>query len=161
MRIDETDTSVLAQQLRVGPRELLETVGGPWQVSARDAVDEHVLPGTLFVGRAGPSVAVLVRTGAASEVQVGVARGSWLDPGTLRWQVAEPSTTLTAPPADALPAEVDAFLVDLGAAVDAAAEAKAPQLITCRYCGALVAPEHALGEDTCQGCGTSVFGVVY
>ena len=161
MRIDETDTSVLAQQLRVGPRELLETIGGPWHVCARDAVDERVVPGTLFVGRAGPSVALLVGIGAEPGVQVGLARGSWLDPATLRWRVVEPSVTLTTPPVDAPSTDVDAFLTALGAAVEAAAEAKAAHLVTCRYCGALVAPEHALGDDTCQDCGTSVFGVLY
>jgi hypothetical protein len=119
------------------------------------------VPGTLFVGRAGPSVAVLVGSAAAPRVLVGVARGSWLDPGTLRWQVGDPSATLAPPPVGAPSADVDDFLADLRAAVDAAAEAKAALLVTCRYCGALVAPEHALGDQTCHGCGSAVFGIVY
>lgn len=161
MRIDETDTSVLAQQLRVGPRELLESIGGPWYVTLRDPAAERELPGTLFVGRAGPSVALFVDTAPCPNLHVGVASGQWIDPATLLWQVGEPSRTLTTPIASAPSAEVDAFLEGLRVAVDAAADARAPQLVTCRYCGTLVAPEHALGEESCQDCGTVVFGVVY
>jgi ribosomal protein L32 len=56
---------------------------------------------------------------------------------------------------------VDRFLVELREAVDAAAAAKAPTLVVCRYCGNLVAPEHAIDVSTCHGCGSSVFGIVY
>ncbi len=58
-------------------------------------------------------------------------------------------------------ADTDVLLDDLRTAVDAAALAKAPILVVCRYCGALVAPEYALGEELCMGCGSTVFGVVY
>lgn len=97
MRIDETDTSALAQQLRVGPRELHETIGGPWYVVGRDPGAERERPGTLFVGRAGPSVALLVGSDRVPVVEVGEARGSWIDPGNLLWSVGAPSTMLSAP----------------------------------------------------------------
>jgi hypothetical protein len=161
MRIDETDTSELAQRLRVGPRELLETVGGPWYVTSRDDGAERERPGTLFVGRAGPSVAVLVGTEESPEVEVGVAVGRWTDPGTLVWDVGTPGVGLTAPGPNAPSTEIDAFLAELGVVIDDASAAKARHLVTCRYCGILVAPELAFGEDSCQGCGTTVLGVVY
>lgn len=161
MRDDGSDTTQLAQRLRLGPGELLETVGGPWRVVRRDGGDEILAPGTLFVGRAGPAVAILVSDEASPLVRVGVALGSWIDPGTLAWSVAEPSVSLRTPDRDAPAGEVDAFLADLGAAVEAAYAVKAPTLVTCRYCGSLVAPEHALRDDTCHACGTNVFGVVY
>lgn len=160
MRLDDTDTSVLAQQLWVGPRELLESVGGPWYVAFRDAVEERGQQGTLFVGRAGPSVAIFVDDAVPPTVIVGAAKGDWLDPGTLRWSLNDPVTTLPVPGPQA-PASVDEFLKDLRVAVEAAADAKAPSLVTCRYCGDLVAPEHALGDDSCQSCGSIVFGIVY
>jgi hypothetical protein len=161
MWIDGSDTTQLAQRLRLGPKELLETLGGPWQVVRRDTGDEILAPGTLFVGRAGPSVAILVSDDPSPLVEVGVARGAWINPGTLAWSLAEPVETLVTPERDAPSLLVDRFLAALGTAVDAAFAAKAPSLVTCRYCGSLVAPEHALREDTCHGCGTSVFGVVY
>ena len=54
-----------------------------------------------------------------------------------------------------------AFLGRLADAVDDAFAAKRPSLVICRYCGALVAPEHALDDDICHGCGTRFLGVVY
>ena len=161
MWIDESDTTQLAQRLRVGPRELLEYIGGPWQVV--DRTDERAIerPGTLFVGRAGPSVAILLSDAADPTILVGVAVGEWQGVWPLLWTIGEPTVALTTPPRDAESEETDDLLDRLGRAVDAAAAAKRPSLVICRYCGALVAPEHALGDDTCHACGTSVLGVVF
>jgi hypothetical protein len=161
MWIDESDTTQLSQRLRLGPRELLESIGGPWQVSERIPEREMERSGTLFVGRAGPSVAILVTDDPDPDVIVGVAVGEWQGVWPLLWSVTDETGVLTTPRRDAPSAEVDGFLADLRRAVDAAASAKAPTLVVCRYCGALVAPEFAVGEEVCQGCGTSVFGIVY
>jgi hypothetical protein len=161
MWIDESDTTQLSQRLRVGPRELLESIGGPWQVSERIPEREMERSGTLFVGRAGPSVAILVTDDPDPEVIVGVAVGQWQGAWPLLWSLTDETGALATPPRDARSADVDVFLDDLRQAVDEAAAAKAPTLVVCRYCGALLAPEHAVGEELCQGCGTSVFGIVY
>lgn len=161
MWIDESDTTQLSQRLRVGPRELLEAIGGPWQVVDRFAEHEMERPGTLFVGRAGPSVGILVTDDVSPEVSVGMAVGEWVGPHPLLWTIAAPVMHLSTPDPGAGAADTDLLLDELREAVDAAARAKAPSLVVCRYCGALVAPEHALGEELCIGCGSSVFGVVY
>lgn len=161
MWIDESDTTQLSQRLRVGPRELLESIGGPWQVVARFSEHEMERPGTLFVGRAGPSVGILVTDDPRPRVSVGMAVGEWVGPASLLWTIAAPVVRLLVPEHDAADAETDVMLDELGAAVDDAARAKHPALVVCRYCGALVAPEHASGEELCMACATSVFGVVY
>ena len=161
MWIDESDTTQLSQRLRVGPRELLESIGGPWQVSERIPEREMESSGTLFVGRAGPSVAILVSDDPDPDVRIGVAVGQWQGAWPLLWSLTDETALLRTPPRDALSAEVDAFLADLQRAVDAAAALKARALVVCRYCGALVAPEHAVGEELCQACGANVFGIVY
>jgi hypothetical protein len=161
MWIDESDTTQLAQRLRVGPRELIESIGGPWQVSERIPEHEMEQTGTLFVGRAGPSVAILVSDEVDPAVRIGAAIGHWQGAWPLLWTLTEPTVSLVTPSRTAPSAEVDRFLVELREAVDAAAAAKAPTLVVCRYCGNLVAPEHAIDESTCHGCGSSVFGIVY
>ena len=161
MWIDESDTTQLSQRLRVGPRELLEAIGGPWQVVERMPEHEMERPGTLFVGRAGPSVGILVADDASPRVVVGMAVGEWAGAHPLLWTIAPPTAHLTTPASGTPAADTDRLLDDLREAVDAAALAKAPSLVVCRYCGALVAPEYALGADLCMGCGSSVFGVVY
>jgi hypothetical protein len=161
MWIDESDTTQLSQRLRVGPRELLEAIGGPWQVVERSSEHEMERPGTLFVGRAGPSVGILVTDDASPEVSVGMAVGEWAGAHPLLWTITSPVVHLRTPSPGAADAETDLLLEDLRVAVDSAALAKAPSLVICRYCGALVAPEYALGEELCMGCGSSVFGVVY
>lgn len=158
---DDTDLTQLAQRVRVGPRELIEAIGGPWFVVDRDPADEIARVGTLFVGRAGPSVAVLVGDEPVPDLLVGVAVGEWLDPGTLVWTLVEPMASTAAAPVQATDAEVADLLATLRDAVDAAYEAKRPDLVVCRYCGVLTAREHALGEDVCQGCGTRILGIVY
>lgn len=159
--IDDTDLPQLAQRLWVGPRELIDAIGGPWFVVRRWADHEMTLPGTLFVGRAGPSVAVLVSDDPVPAVRVGTAEGSWIDPGTLAWSLTEPMVALVAVGRDATDAQVAVMLDSLRRAVDDAFEAKRPHLVVCRYCGALVAPEHAWGEDVCHGCGSRILGIVY
>lgn len=161
MWIDDSDTTQLSQRLHVGPRELLEAVGGPWQVVERFAEHEMERPGTLFVGRAGPSVGILVADDGSPDVSIGMAVGEWAGPHPLLWTIAPKVVRLRVPEPGAAAADTDRLLDDLRDAVDAAALAKAPSLVICRYCGALVAPEYSLGEELCMGCGASVFGVVY
>jgi hypothetical protein len=161
MRIDETDATELAQRLRLGPQELLRAIGGPWWIVERAPEAEAERPGTLFVGRAGPSVGVLVGEAEASTVLVGLATGRWDGPTSLVWRVVDPMTEVAAPVRGAASSALDAFVEVLRSAVDEAAEAKSPVLVTCRYCGMLVAPEHAFGDDCCQGCAGSLFGAVY
>jgi hypothetical protein len=160
MWIDESDTTQLSQRLRVGPRELLEAVGGPWQVVERIPEHEMERPGTLFVGRAGPSVGILVADETSPDVTVGMAVGEWSGAYPLLWTIAAPIVHLRTPAAGTPDIQTDSLLDDLREAVDAAAAAKAPALVVCRYCGALVGPEFALGDELCMGCGTTVFGVV-
>ena len=161
MRIDETDTSELAQRLRVGPRELLRAIGGPWWIVERAPESEAEQPGTLFVGRAGPSVGVLLAAEGDATLLVGAATGRWDGPAALVWRLSGPLVEVAAPARDTSRAEMDAFIDVLQGAVDDAAAAKAPELVTCRYCGMLVGPEHAFGDECCQGCSSSVLGVVY
>jgi len=160
MWVDETDLTHLAQRLRVGPGELLDAVGGPWYVVPRDESDEVVHPGTLFVGRVGPSVGILIDDDDRL-LRVGPASGQWHGPATLRWAIAGPAEVLAVPGAGADAVEVDALLAGLGEIVDSVAAEQAHRLVTCRYCGSVVAPEHALGDELCQGCGSRVFGIVY
>jgi hypothetical protein len=161
MWIDESDTTQLSQRLRVGPRELLEAIGGPWHVVGRIPEHEMERPGTLFVGRAGPSVGILVTDDASPEVSVGMAVGEWVGADLLQWTLALPVVRLRTPAPGDHAADTDALLDDLRDAVDAAAAAKAHVLVVCRYCAALVAPERAFGDELCLACGSSVFGVVH
>jgi hypothetical protein len=158
---DESDATQLSQRLNVGPRELIEAIGGPWHVVGRAPEDEITRPGTLFVGRAGPSVAILVSDQPVPQVSVGVAVGRWRDPGTLEWSIGEPTGEVCAVASHASDREVAAMLTSLGQAVDEAFATKRPSLVICRYCGNLVAPEHALGSDICHACGSLVHGIVY
>lgn len=158
---DETDATQLSQRLHVGPRELVEAIGGPWYIVQRSSEGEISAPGTLFVGRAGPAVAILVDDDPVPQVEVGTAEGRWPDPGTLEWSLSAPTVRLRAVPVHASDGEVAAMLESLGQAVDAAFAAKRPTLVVCRYCGDLVAPEHALGDEMCHGCGTRIHGIVY
>ena len=159
--IDESDATQLSQRLHVGPRELVEAIGGPWHIARRSTEGEILAPGTLFVGRAGPSVAILVDDDPVPEVTVGSAEGAWPDPGTLEWAVGGTVVMLRAVAPQAPDADVAGFLERLGAAADEAFAAKRPSLVICRYCGDLVAPEHALGDEMCHGCGSRMLGIVY
>ncbi len=159
--IDETDTTQLAQRLRVGPNELIRAIGGPWRVSWRIPELEQEQPGTLFIGRAGPSVAILVDDDGPPVVDVGTVRGRWQGPTTLQWMLDERTGTVEVPPATAPSTAVDLLLEELRSAVDAAYERAAPSLVTCRYCGSLVAPAHSMGEERCAACGTAIFGIQY
>lgn len=161
MWIDDSDTTQLAQRLRVGPRELLEHVGGPWRVVDRTPEREREQPGTLFVGRAGPSVAILVSDASSPEIRVGVAVGEWEGSASLLWSLVAPTGALTTPEPGSASGETDDLLARLRDLVDEAARAKSAALVVCRYCGALVAPEYAVDEELCQACGTAVFGIVF
>lgn len=91
---------------------------------------------------------------------VGMAAGRWAGPARLVWEAAPPVRTLDIP-VNRGPAESVRFLRQAGATVDVVALAKAPTLVTCRYCGAVIAPEQALDQVTCYGCGSDVRGIVY
>jgi hypothetical protein len=161
MWIDESDATQLSQRLHLGPRELVEAIGGPWHIVQRSPEGEIAAPGTLFVGRAGPSVAILVGDDPIPEIVVGTAEGNWPDPGTLEWAMGRPVVRLQSVAPQAPDADVAVFLGRLGEAVDDAFAAKRPSLVICRYCGVLVAPEHALGDEMCHGCGSRMLGIVY
>jgi hypothetical protein len=153
--IDASDVTQLAQRLRVGPRELLETLGGPWHVALRADGEEIARPGTLYLGRAGPSVGLLLGDDATPVVTVGVPTGEWTGPDTVAWSVRSVVGTVRVPAPDAASSTIDDFLDRLGAAVDEAAETRAGALVLCRYCGRLVAPEYASGDECCTDCGAS------
>ena len=161
MWTDDSDATQLSQRLHVGPRELVEAIGGPWHIVRRSPEGEISTPGTLFVGRAGPAVAILVGDDPIPEVSVGTAEGGWPDPGTLEWTMGRTLVRLQAVAPQAPDPVVAVFLERLGDAVDDAFAAKRPSLVICRYCGALVAPEHALGDEMCHGCGSRLLGIVY
>lgn len=150
------DEVALAHALGCEATDLLRAIGGPWQ-TARLA-DEHRLTRIAFIGRAGPSVMIVVDLSSGA-VEVGAVVGEWIDPGTLRHRMDVPIASLRWLAAD--PATMGGWLDALGRAVDAAFEAKAPSLRICRYCGGVFAPEHLLRDDECHGCGSLVHGVVY
>lgn len=149
--------------------DVLRALGGPWYEDSEFARDLRWRHDTglledldlevythQFVGRAGPSV-VLRINGQSRRLLVGMAVGHWDGPGALVWEAAEPTHPLDMPEAG----ECERFLRAVGVAVDEAARAKAPTLVTCRYCGEVIAPEHALNQDTCYGCGSGLHGIVY
>jgi hypothetical protein len=155
------DITQLAARLRVGPRELTRAIGGPWTVARRIPEREMEHPGTLIVGRAGPAVALLVSDDVDPSIVVGRPVGEWPGPGTLEWSVDDVVAVLRSPPREAPSDVVDDFLAHLGEAVEEAFRAARPRLVLCRFCGCLVAPEHAFSEDCCHGCGSTVHDVVY
>ena len=160
MWIDDTDLTQLAQRLRVGPRELIEAIGGPWRSAWRLPEAEDGQPGTLFTGRAGPSVAILVED-AAPRVIVGRAEGRWHGITTLQWVLTHACAEIEVPTVDASSAQVDEFVSTLGRAVEEAFADARPTLVLCRYCGSLMAPALCVGEELCSSCGSRIFGIVY
>ena len=151
----------LAQRLRVGPGELRQGIGGPWAVAQRVPEREMERPGTLFVGRAGPSVGLLVSDDVDPVVTVGRPVGEWYDPATLHWSLDDVVAELRTPHRGAADAAVDAFLVMLRDAVESAFDDARAGLVVCRFCGRLVGPEFALADDCCYACGSDVLGIVY
>lgn len=160
MWIDDTDLTQLAQRLRVGPRELIEAIGGPWRSALRPPDAEDGLPGTLFVGRAGPSTAILLEE-AVPRVIVGRAEGRWHGVTTLQWMLTHPSASIEVPATGAPSAEIDGFVSALGRSVEAAFADARSMLVLCRYCGTLVAPALCVGDELCSACGSRIFGIVY
>ena len=160
MWIDDTDLTQLAQWLRVGPRELIEAIGGPWHTTLRAPDQEIGEPGTLLVGRAGPSVALLLAE-TEPRVVVGRAEGHWQGITSLTWALTHPVGAIGIPAPDALTADVDAFVVALGTMVeDAFADARGT-LVICRYCGTVVAPALTVGDRLCSSCGSRIFNIAY
>lgn len=158
MWVDRTDVTQLAQRVRLGPRELAIAIGGPWHVALREEAQESSVPGTLFVGRAGPSVGIVVGDEPDPRVLLGPVTGRWAGLTDLRWQVAV-EAELTVPPREAATDEVDAFMRALGETVESIAAATSGRLVTCRHCGRLVAPALTVGEDTCDACGSTILGI--
>lgn len=168
-----SDLAKLALLLGADSLDVLRALGGRWYEDsgfARDLPwgrDLGMVDGDAdlevythqFLGRVGPSV-VLRINGKSRKVLVGLATGHWDGPGALVWKAAEPTRTLDIPVGGEA-GELERFLRAVGAAVDEAARVKAPTLVTCRYCGAVIAPEHALNQDTCYGCGSELHGIVY
>lgn len=150
------DEVALAQALGCAVTDLLPAIGGPWQ--AVRLGDEHRATEVAFVGRAGPSVLIVVDL-PSGRVEVGAVVGEWIDPGTLRHRLDAPIASLHRPAGD--PAQMSGWLDELRRTVDAAYETKAPTLRICRYCAGVFAPEHLFGEDECHACGSLVHGVVY
>ena len=136
----------------------MRSIGGPWAVARRIAEREIERPGTLLLGRAGPSVALLVGDEVDPDVVVGRPVGTWPDPATLEWSVVDVEASLRVPHRDAPSAYVDDFLASLGDAVEAVFERVRPSLVICRYCGRIVASELALDDSACYACGAHAFG---
>lgn len=139
MRLDASDATQLAARLRVGPREFARAAGAPWWVGL--LAEEQGIDGTLFVGRTGPSVGVLVGPEA---VTVGRVEGVGTEPGDAHWVLLDAEDL-------ALPLD-DASLEALGRLVDAAARAQAPHLVWCRYCGGVYAKVFTSGDEACLDC---------
>lgn len=127
---------------------LVQELGGPWQALEQSSTAANA---PQFLGRAGPSV-LIEFDDEADEIRVRQAAGEWLDPGTIHWSAQEPQSSL---PLRAL------ALDELARVIDLAAQAKASTLVTCRFCGDLVAPEFAFGYESCSGCASSYFGVLF
>lgn len=173
MSRSKSDLAKLALLLGADPLDVLGALGGPWYEDSEFARGLRWChdPGMLdddadlkdytrqFVGRVGPSVVLRINA-ESRRLLAGMAEGHWDGPGTLVWGATQPATTLDIPVGGEA-GELERFLSTVGAAVDEAARAKAPTLVTCRYCGAMIAPEHALERDTCYGCGSEVYGIVY
>lgn len=159
--VDDSDVSQLAQRIRVGPQELVRAIGGPWHVAWRVPEDEVQAPGTLYIGRVGPTVAILLSNDVDPTLRIGAARGQWVGPATLQWRIGSESSSVTTPPAAAEAAAVDSFLAGLRQLVDAAFAASCSTLVLCRYCGVQVGPAHAMGDERCAGCAARLFGITY
>lgn len=154
MWVDDTDLTQLSQLLRVGPRELIEAIGGPWHASTPVEEDEVAHHGAaLFVGRAGPSVGIMLGSGV---LLVGSVEGSWTDAGELHWRLRGDAVSIAVPGRDA---EVDDFLAAMGSAVEEAFARQQPSLVTCRYCARLLVPARARDDRMCLECAAAIFGL--
>ena len=143
MRLDASDATQLAARLRLGPQEFARAAGAPWWTSL--LAEEQGLAGTLFVGRTGPSVGIVIdeRT-----MHVGRVEGVPDAGGDPRWVLLDAERI-------ELPLDDDS-LAALGRLVDAAASAQAPHLVWCRYCGSVLARVFTDGEGACLDCAVEV-----
>lgn len=143
-------TERLAEFWGVTTNEVAARLGGPWH----GGLYVHTLnpDAEFFIGREGPSVALLIDP-AARRLRIGQAVGHWDGPAQLLWDVSIPHADfdLTTPITDP----------DLGRAVEAAVAAKKPLLRTCQSCGVLVGPEWSFDDESCMDCATHKHGVVY
>lgn len=148
--VPEDDNAELAALLGVIEQDLIREIGGPWGRVRYDEV--HQAAGDVsYLGRAGGSV-VLSFDSASRQITVGKAVGKWPGPGTIVWLVQEPMQTITLERGG---------LEGLAVAVDAAAAAKASELVICRYCGDVVGPEFAFGDKCCTGCASRYLGILF
>jgi hypothetical protein len=141
----------LAELLGSNTDEVITAIGGPWNEARFDG-DHKRTDAAMFVGRAGPSVAILIDP-AIRAIRIGKAEGEWSGVAELIWRISEPKCTfpLGTPVAD----------TDLVQAVDDAFAAKRSSLHICRSCGEITAPERAFGSETCMGCSSRYLGVLY
>jgi hypothetical protein len=148
---NEGAASQLADLLECTSDDIITALGGPWLQGQFDG-DHHTPDAHMFVGRAGPSVAILIEP-ATRTIHIGKAEGEWSGVADLIWRITEPKSTfpLGTPVAD----------TSLVQAVDDAFAAKKPSLHICRSCGRITAPERAFGSETCMGCSSNYFGVLY
>jgi len=143
----------LAFELNLDIRELVELIGGPWDVIHDPSAPEREtrLPGFVVIGRVGPSVVIQVFEG---RIRVGRAKGEWIGPDPLVWDMTNPITTI---PRD----DLQGRRADCRTAVEVAFKSKRRSLRVCRYCGELLAPELMFGKDQCYGCASQYSGVMY
>jgi hypothetical protein len=141
----------LADLLGSNIDDIITALGGPWLQGRFDG-DHHMPDACMFVGRAGQSVAILIDP-ATRSIHIGKAEGEWIGVAELIWRISDPKSTfpLSTPIADP----------DLVQAVDDAFAAKKPSLNICRSCGQVTAPEWSFGRETCMGCSSKYFGIIY
>ena len=144
------DNAKFAELLGIPEMVLIEQIGGPWyQLDFRDFEGSITEP--LFIGRAGNSALVAIDLGT-EQLTVGQAIGTWHGPGTLLFHVEEPKAVVPM---------IGAWLEQLATTVDAACEAKRDSLTICRFCGEVVGPEMAFGEECCSGCASTYLGIIF
>lgn len=148
---DDQDLDDFADLLGIPSSEAIPILGGPW-ARAEKHPDKSGLEEVIFVGRIGPSVAVKCDL-VLRNLTVGVAVGQWAGAWPLIWDVQEPCATF------AIGNGLD--VVAFAKAVEVACKTKRRRLKVCRYCGELTAPEYMLDSDTCMGCSSRYFGIVY
>lgn len=151
--IRDEDTVALAGLLGVPARSLLLAAGGPWS-AGWERPDALV---GKFAGRAGMSVALIVRSFERT-VDVGPTAWTRQFPHPV-WDLGEPHVSL-ALPGSAVHSQQE-FLEQLAVAVDDAAKRKPRSRVVCRVCGSITPKAYMFGDGMCDGCASSLLGVVF
>lgn len=149
--LEEVAVLQLADLLGSNSNQMITSLGGPWGQALFADADEKP-NASLFVGRAGSSVGILVDP-AGKTIHVGTAQGEWSGVADLVWRISEPDSTF--------PLDTPVTDPDFVQAVDDAFEAKRASLCICRTCGRITPPEWAFGTATCMACSSKYFGVIY